>query len=309
MSESLGHTDSGHLAEMVFRALRRAFFDSEGTPVPFPLRDKRNTQDDPLDEHLAQVLADSFRDATCIRAPGPLITPDMVIARVDVCRHESRDALRRRPDCLFGLEVKKLERTKSGRVARGAGLDYNTTPPCGTVRVYDEGLDPLDIRGFYLFVCLEAAPDDEGKVILSAMVLCDGNLLNADFDLYLSIVGQREKEIGLGTYGDGVDRKRPMLIFANPLGASELDHAASLVVPEHMDIESEHLVPAYRILRTIEGTEDQAAFTAYRLRTDLSSDHEVAELRDPLPIPAERETSTQTRGRFPLPFTPASASE
>ena len=34
--------------------------------------------------------------------------------------------------------------------------------------------------------------------------------LNQDFDLYLAIVGAREKQIGLGTYGDGVNRQRPM---------------------------------------------------------------------------------------------------
>jgi hypothetical protein len=293
---------------MVFMALRSVFSDAEGTPLPFLLRDKRNTQDDPLDEHIAEVLRTSLADATCVRAPGPLITPDMVIARADACRRTSRDALRMRPDLVLGLEVKKLQRTKSGGVARAAGLDYNTTPPCGTVRVYDEKLTPLDIPGFYLFVCLERAAD-AGKVILSAMVLCDGNLLNADFEYYLSIVGERDKEIGLGTYGDGVDRKRPMLIFANPLGASELDHAASLILRANVDIGSEQLRPAYRILRTAEGAQEQAAFTAYRLATDLGPDHEVRQLANPFPVPAERQTATQARGRFRLPFTISSAPE
>ena len=294
-----------HLAPMAFLVLRSEFFDSGGAPIPFHLRDKRNTQDDPLDEHIAAVLDRSLPDAACIRAPGPLITPDMVIARPDRCASVTRSALRSAPERIMGLEVKKLERTASGGVARASGLDYNTTPPCGTVRVYDERQVPVDIPGFYLFVCLEAAPTDGGKVLLSAMVFCDGNLLNRDFDLYLSIIGQREKEIGLGTYGDGVDRKRPMLIFANPLGASGLDHAASLIMPEDVNLELEQLRPAYRIVRTIEGAQEQVAFTAYRLMTDLDADCEVRELVDPFPTPAERQTTTQRRGRFLLPFSPS----
>lgn len=47
------------LPALAFIALRKRFFDDEGTPIPFDLRDKLNTQDDPLDEFLAQrVLAE-----------------------------------------------------------------------------------------------------------------------------------------------------------------------------------------------------------------------------------------------------------
>lgn len=85
MDDDLRPTFSEHLGLEVFLALRETFFDVRGGPVPFLLRDKRNTQDDPLDEHIAQVLTRSLTSATCLRAPGPLITPDMVIARVDAC--------------------------------------------------------------------------------------------------------------------------------------------------------------------------------------------------------------------------------
>jgi hypothetical protein len=34
--------------------------------------------------------------------------------------------------------------------------------------------------------------------MLTALCLVDGNVLNEDFDLYLSITGEREKRIGLG---------------------------------------------------------------------------------------------------------------
>jgi len=95
------------------------------------------------------------------------------------------------------------------------------------VRIYDADDSPLDISGFYLFVIQENVSDKE--YIISALALCDGNTLNEDFDLYLKITSQREKEIGLGTYGDGANRNRPMLIFSNPLGASELDRSATLI--------------------------------------------------------------------------------
>ena len=39
-------------------------------------------------------------------------------------------------------------------------MDYNSTPPCKTVRVYAATKTALDIRGFYLFVCQEIADQD-----------------------------------------------------------------------------------------------------------------------------------------------------
>ncbi|HSH81898.1 MAG TPA: hypothetical protein VLA19_25510 [Herpetosiphonaceae bacterium] len=104
-------------------------------------------------------------------------------------------------------------------------MDYNTTPPCGTLRVYDANNTALDIPGFYLFVCQEDVQD--GKKQLTALVLCDGNALNADFDFYLSVTGTRTKGIGLGTYDDGFNRNRPMLVFPNLLGAPQLDRMVS----------------------------------------------------------------------------------
>ena len=44
-----------------------------------------------------------------------------------------------------------------------------------------------------------------------------------------SLAGERTKEIGLGTYGDGANRNRPMVIFANPLGSDVLDRKITLV--------------------------------------------------------------------------------
>ncbi len=119
------------LPTFAFLALRHRFFDSAGRPVPFRLRDKRNTQDDPFDEYLVTEVLTGIEAISCARATGPLITPDMVLYRPRMC--EGMDLKHRTTDInrIVGIEVKKLERTAQGGVARGSGLDYNTTPPAG----------------------------------------------------------------------------------------------------------------------------------------------------------------------------------
>ena len=213
------------LISMAFLTLTDRFFDKGGIPVPFTLRDKLNTQDDPFDEFLATEVFSGMEEITCVPSSGPLITPDIVLYRPALLKRVKGNEPITDTGRIVAIEVKKLERTKQGKVARASGLDYNTTPPSGQVRVYDAGGLPVDIRGFYLFVCLE--PNQSSEFICTALALVDGNVLNEDFDLYLNITGEREKQIGLGTYGDGADRNRPMLIFANPLGVGEMDHAAT----------------------------------------------------------------------------------
>jgi hypothetical protein len=185
------------LPTIAFLTLRRRLFADAGTPLPFKLRDKRNTQDDPFDEHLATRVLAAPGSVVCTRASGPLITPDMVLYRPDECRGASAEDLADDIDRIVGIEVKKLERRAQGSVARRSGLDYNTTPPCGRVRVYDAGGRAVDIRGFYLFVCMERARDDAQAFVLTALCMIDGNALNEDFDLYLSVTGARKKRIGL----------------------------------------------------------------------------------------------------------------
>lgn len=286
---------------MAFLALRARFFGNTTASIPFGLRDKRNTQDDPFDEFLATDVLANLKGITCVKASGPLITPDMVLYRPDACEDAGHDELADDLNRIVGIEVKKLERTAQGGVARASGLDYNTTPPCGRMRVYDAAGKSVDIRGFYLFVCVERAPDNEGKLVLTAMCLVDGNVLNDDFDLYLSITGEREKRIGLGTYGDGADRTRPMLIFSNPLGAQEFDGASTLIHPDDAVPTTEpHLKLTHRLSRTVpdDGTR---SFSCYRLRSDVSHDWQVTDLVDPFPTPT-RDSRTRQRGRFKLPF-------
>jgi endonuclease III len=56
-----------------FLILRNAFFNADGSPRAFSLRDKKNTQDDPLDVQIATLLSQHLTDAVCQRAPGRLL--------------------------------------------------------------------------------------------------------------------------------------------------------------------------------------------------------------------------------------------
>ena len=282
-----------------FLILRDVFFDETGVPIPFSLREKRNTQDDPLDEYIALILTDRLTNASCQKAPGPLISPDLVIYRQDLCESLPSELLKDDLSCIVAIEVKKLERSMRGQIARSTGLDYNTTPPCGTIRIYDKNDRPLNIRGFYLFVCQETTED--GKSFLSALTLCDGDVLNEDFELYLSITSQRQKEVGLGTYGDGANRNRPMLIFANPLGATQLDHSSNLVSKVDVSGVDSRVSLAYYLNRS---TPDGSLkhFFIYREAEDIPSDWKVQDLLDPFPQPTSRVSVTQARGKFRLPI-------
>ena len=289
------------LPTAAFLALHSNFFDTEGKSIPFNLRDKRNTQDDPFDESLANEVLSGMSDIECVKAGGPLITPDMVLYRPSLCEVAGADDLADDTGSIVGIEVKKLERTATGGVARSSGMDYNTTPPCGRIRVYDAAGSVLDIRGFYLFVCLERAPDLDGAVMLTAMCLVDGNVLNEDFDLYLKITGEREKQINLGTYGDGADRARPMLLFANPLGVKEFDRVPCLIHPRNDVLEDEPDLFLTHTLQRTTHTGDERSFSCYRHRNDVPANWTISNLIDPFPTP-EREARTRPRGKFRLPF-------
>lgn len=282
------------LPTLAFRALRQRLFDGSGQPRPFALRDKANTQDDPLDEFLVrQVLAD-LGEVICQPAPGPLIAPDMVLYRPEVSRP---DDLRQ----IVGIEVKKIERTARGGVARASGVDFNTTPPCGRIRVFDADAAPVAIRGFYLFICLEPAVPRRDGMIVSALALADGNVLNEDFQLYLGATGTRTKSVGLGSFQDGADRERPMFIFPNPLGTPELDHSATLIHPSaRLNESSPDLAQAY-VLRRSMAANQRREFYCYRDVNDVQA-NTVGTLEDPFRTP-HRDAKTRQRGRFTLPWT------
>ena len=130
-----------------FLILRDVFFRKTGTPKSFALREKRNTQDDPLDEYIAGILSAKLPNAICQKSPGPLISPDLVIYGPNECSKATREDLKSDLSRIVAIEVKKLERGTNGSIAGATGLDYNTTPPCGALRIYDADDQALDIRG------------------------------------------------------------------------------------------------------------------------------------------------------------------
>ena len=126
----MSKTSETDLSVEIFLILRNHFSRPDGSPAPYRLRDKLNTQDDPLDEYIAKLLEAEFRDDIKLgKANGPLITPDLVVYRPALCGRVSKQELRANPNSILGIEIKKLERQASGKVARASGLDYNTTPP------------------------------------------------------------------------------------------------------------------------------------------------------------------------------------
>lgn len=74
-------SSTSDLPAAAFLALREAFFDAQGNPRVFELRDKRNTQDDPFDEYVHTLFYERLAAGiACQKASGPLITPDLAIS-------------------------------------------------------------------------------------------------------------------------------------------------------------------------------------------------------------------------------------
>jgi hypothetical protein len=171
--------DATDLTAEAFLLLREAFFERRATPTPYQLRDKRNMQDDPFDEYVHKILNEGLPSVVVEKATGPLISPDLALMRLGLCKGISRAVLKSELNRIAAIEVKKLERTASGGIARASGMDFNTTPPCGTVRVYDSDRNAVDIRGFYLFVCQEAVEDSSIMMDIVVGLLHDHSLTQA----------------------------------------------------------------------------------------------------------------------------------
>lgn len=288
-----------------FIALNEHFFPRGTDHLRFRLRDKRDTQDDPLDKYICNVLKRGLGKGVAVEeSTGPLISPDMVVYRPATCVGGSRAELASRERSVFGLEVKKLNRTRSGSIARASGLDYNTTPPSGALRVYDANISPITIKGYYLFVCQESVQGQHRLQSLSALAFCDGDILNEDYEFYLSITGRRAKETGLGSYQDGANRIRPMLVFSNPLSAAVLDRQSTLIHARH-DLEKEYdkLIKVGVIERTTLKQKDQEIrrFHCYRMRERSTGQEEKFLAIDPFKSPSSLAKTTQ-RGRFIVPI-------
>lgn len=285
------------LAIDAFLALRQVFFDLKGVPLTFVLPAKANSQDDPLDTYIANNFGKYLKGAVCQKASGPLISPDLVVCKDDfVSKGQTKLDYLDEQDKIIAIEVKKINRSKNG-VARKSGLDFNTTPPCGKVRLYNKDSHEIYVKSFYLFICLEKEKNGVNKVY--SLSLCDGDILNADFDLYLQITGQRQKSIGLGTYGDGLNRERPMLVFSNPLGCKEIQKEFTLILSENQLNNSEDICPSYKFIR-MDKEKKKNVFIVYFFGQPENAEVQVEEIVEPFPVPKKRSTATQGRGKFIL---------
>ncbi|UWZ85266.1 hypothetical protein [Occallatibacter riparius] len=315
MAATLAIDESTDLTALTFRALRDTFFDKNGKAVSYALADKKYVQGDPFDEFVREEVRK--RVPKCVEVSKsvdkngklkPLTSPDLLVFAPSLCDGVSRASLCNDLSRIVGLEVKKFEvedhetKKRIRKPPRGSGMDFNSTPPCGTITVYDLTEHPFQVRGFYLFVTQSQIGENQYKII--NLLLCDGNLLNEDFEFYSSIVGTRSKKIGLGTYGDGLDRVRPMLVFPNPLRVAELITKPTLVTTAS-GLEAGGLSFVGRLHRTVvrapaaEASSTQVnsrIFNCYRTKEDTGSEPPFT-LADPFNR-AKSSEKTAPRGRF-----------
>ncbi|TDC33025.1 hypothetical protein [Micromonospora sp. KC213] len=281
------------LAAAIFAALTEEFFDVDGAPIPFQLRDKRNTQDDPVDELVGEVLRRRLPDGILVFSSGkPLVSPDLVVARPEETKlliEGGADLDARR---IVAVEVKKVNSDAAGRAARSTGIDYNSTPPCSTVKVESSTGRLLRVPAFYLFLLL--CPYAE-RTIVRTLALVAGAVLNEDTNLYDEITGIRKKSIGLGTFGDGLDRQRPMLVFANPLGWDWL-HGKATLLHQREDLADEQDLVRVREVKRYAADGSPRTFWCYRSKHSGVTVYVKAV--DPFPTPSKRTTETTPRGRF-----------
>lgn len=111
------------LPAAAFKALAESLFDEEGNPVPFTLRGKGETQDDPFDEHIADILEKTLpSELRVLRAGKPLVSPDIVLARPEEYQLLARGERISIQGRLSRLKSRKLRRTRrpDGQHARPA---------------------------------------------------------------------------------------------------------------------------------------------------------------------------------------------
>lgn len=293
--------------------MRHRLADPSGAPLPFTLRPKASTQDDPFDVYLCELLGEAF-PGRVQGAPGPLISPDMVVVAADV---EPSAATTLDTTRACGLEIKRFEKLSS----RSTGMDFNTTPPCGTIRVYNSSFQKIEIPGFYAFAVVEIIGR---KSAVTTLALVDGGAINSDKALYDLAVSPRTKEIDLGSYGDGMNRQRPMYVFPNPLSWDWLAGRMALI-HRRGDIAGDGLVRVARIQRKVPAFPNDsthvggdgftevtsgvvpaastAEFHCYLVEQDATRfgfDGDIVTFTDPFRVPKTRVAATSQRGRFIL---------
>lgn len=247
------------------------FIDGTGNFINNPviqLNPKITRQDDPFDKWIAENAANLNLPNLKIHTSGPLIHPDVVI------EHKKDNTL----DYL-GVEIKKLNATDKGKDPRGVTLDYNSTIPCGTLRIYRRNREYLDIKGYYLFVLLDQNQAELERQVFN-FIFCDGDLLNDDFELHQRSKTSNISEYGIGSYAEASVRHRDMYNFPNPLDSNipELADQVSLI-HESGDLENRYpdLVKTHSIKRN---RRDQTTryFYIYRHRLAAEKPDNVPEI-------------------------------
>ncbi len=210
---------SSLLLPRIFYKICKHFFAEGGEKLKFSLDNKTTVVSDPfveyLDNNVIRGIKSTKGSEIKYTVAPPHLSPDLVFFEEEVLE----DSIN--PLELFGIEV-KTSKSKSG------DINFNSTPPCGKVVVDVNGKDEI-IPCYYLFVHLTPL-EEENMFEIGSMMLIDGDFINSDFDLYLEATGVREKRIDLGSYGDGMDRQRPMFVFPNPLGIAGIRSERSTMI-------------------------------------------------------------------------------
>ncbi|MFJ8435035.1 hypothetical protein ACIQ9P_27410 [Kitasatospora sp. NPDC094019] len=289
---------SSELPAEVFLALAEEFFDEQGQPIPFHLPAKTKPQDDPFDRHVVAVLKQKLAKDLVVLISGQNTSPDLVVARPEEYQLLVDGGTEFNTTAIMALEVKKVAPTKSGQPSRKSSMDFNSTPPCSTVRVYSDKGMPLVIPAYYLIALLARSSDGPDRYYTDSLALVPGSALSEDTKLYDEITGERTKMINLGSYGDGADRQRPMLMFSNPLGWPWMAGQATLI-SDRSDLGSQVGELSYVREISRETTAGKVnTFFCYRLESLDPPFEEPA--RNPFPLPSARTEKTSPRGQFKI---------
>ena len=290
------------LAVEAFKVLRAKFLNASREPIAYVRPLKGGTQGDPLDTLISSMLAASIPDAACVKS-GNNTSPDIALFRADLCNGVAAVSLEDACERIIAIEVKKLKRDASGAISRDTGSDFNSTPPCGKVRVYDRRKRPFDVRGFHLFID-EAEDETDGAITyrIGTILLCDGNVLNDDFEYYKSFLTPLSKAEKQGSYGDGAVRQRRMAIFPNPLSCASFTGRAVLIhrSPD-LTTANPDLVKTHILRRTRPGG-GLVEFSCYQFKLDVVSPVTVEILTDP--FSRAKKPRDGTRGKFKLELSP-----
>lgn len=115
---------------------------------------------------------------------------------------------------------------KSAR-SRNAQVQYNSTPPCGTMSYGNRR-----IKGFYVFADYNLDTSQEVGH-LQDLVIVDGDFINSDYAL---VERHRTDYEPCGSYGDGRIRHRRMYHFPNPMSLLE---SGILLVSKDSNLEAQ----------------------------------------------------------------------